>query len=92
MPPVEDLKVFNESPYDPQSSIALKRSHCTLGEYLRSFASKEQLNWDDYIPFAMFASKFKKHASIGYQPDELWKRSQYSFNVVKTSRTSIKLR
>lgn len=65
------IKKSSTSPYHPQSNGSLERSHRTLGEYLRSFAAKDQLNWDDYIPFAMFAYNSSKHTSTGYQPFEL---------------------
>jgi len=32
--------------YHPQSNGSLERSHRTLGEYLRNFVEKHQLNWD----------------------------------------------
>lgn len=59
------------SPYHPQSNGSLKRSHRTLGEYFRSFVNKDQTNWDEYVPFAMFAYNSSIHSLTGYQPYEL---------------------
>ncbi|KAL4135886.1 hypothetical protein QTP88_007468 [Uroleucon formosanum] len=65
------IKKYNTSPYHPQANRALKRSHRTLGEYLRHFADKDQMNWDTFIPYAMFVFNSSEHRFTGKQPYEL---------------------
>lgn len=69
------IKQFSTNPYHPQSNGSLERSHRILGEYLRNFVSKDKLNWNTYIQFAMFASyNSRVHFVTGYQPYELYGR------------------
>ncbi|KAL4082984.1 hypothetical protein QTP88_028314 [Uroleucon formosanum] len=65
------IKKCNTSPYHPQANGALERSHRTLGEYLRHFVDKYQMNWDTFIPYAMFVFNSSEHRSTGKQPYEL---------------------
>ncbi|KAL4136005.1 hypothetical protein QTP88_007579 [Uroleucon formosanum] len=65
------IKKCNTSPYHPQANGALERSHRTLGEYLRHFVNKDQMNWDTFIPYAMFVFNSSEHRSTGKQPYEL---------------------
>jgi len=65
------IKKCNTSPYHPQANGALERSHRTLGEYLRHFVDKDQMNWDTFIPYAMFVFNSSEHRSTGKQPYEL---------------------
>ena len=65
------IKKCNTSPYHPQANGALERSHRTLGEYLRHFVDKDQMNWDTFIPYAMFVFNSAEHRSTGKQPYEL---------------------
>lgn len=65
------IKQTSTTPYHPQSNGSLERSHRTLGEYLRSFASKDPQNWDSYIPYAMFCHNSTKHNSTNFQPYQL---------------------
>ncbi|KAL4154078.1 hypothetical protein QTP88_001911 [Uroleucon formosanum] len=65
------IKKCNTSPYHPQANAALERSHRTLGEYLRHFVDKDQMNWDTFIPYAMFVFNSSKHLSTEKLPYEL---------------------
>ncbi|KAL4092466.1 hypothetical protein QTP88_026967 [Uroleucon formosanum] len=65
------IKKCNTSPYHPQANGALERSHRTLGEYLRHFVDKDQMNWDTFILYAMFVFNSSEHRSTGKQPYEL---------------------
>lgn len=62
------IKQTSTTPYHPQSNGSLERSHRTLAEYLRSFASKDPQNWDTQVPFAMFCHNSMTHTSTKYQP------------------------
>lgn len=59
------------SAYHPESNGALERSHRTLAEYLRHYINKEQTDWDDWIPYAMFTYNTTPHTATGYTPFEL---------------------
>jgi len=65
------IKKCNTSPYHLQANRALERSHRILGEYLRHFVDKDQMNWDTFIPYAMFVFNSSEHHSKGKQPYEL---------------------
>lgn len=65
------IKQTSTTPYLPQSNGSLKRSHRTLGEYLRNFVNKEPQNWDSYIPYAMFCHNSTVHTATNFQPYQL---------------------
>jgi len=57
--------------YHPQSNGALERSHRTLVEYIRHFINDEQSDWDEWVPYAMFAYNTTPHTATGFTPFEL---------------------
>jgi len=57
--------------YHPESNGALERSHRTLAEYLRHYINKDQTDWDEWVPYAMFAYNTTPHTATGYTPFEL---------------------
>lgn len=65
------IKQKSTTPYHPQSNGSLERSHRTLAEYLRSFASNDPQNWDTQVPFTMFYHNSTTHTSRKYQPYQL---------------------
>lgn len=65
------IKHINCTSYHPQSNGALERSHRTLKEYLRSFIQSDQLNWDEFIPYACFTYNTTPHKSTNFTPFEL---------------------
>jgi len=57
--------------YHSESNAALERSHHTLAEYLRHYINKDQTDWDEWVPYAMFAYNTTPHTATGYTPFEL---------------------
>ncbi|XP_020297641.1 uncharacterized protein LOC109862121 [Pseudomyrmex gracilis] len=63
--------LFNTTAYHPESNGALKRLHRTLAEYIRHYVNKDQTDWDDWVPYAMFAYNTTPHTATGFTPFEL---------------------
>lgn len=59
------------SPYHPQTNGALERSHLTLKDYLKHYINDKQTDWDEFVPFAMFAYNSHVHKSTGHTPYEV---------------------
>ena len=57
--------------YHPESNGALERSHRTLAKYLRHYINEAQTNWDEWLPYAMFAYNTTPHTATGFTPFEL---------------------
>lgn len=57
--------------FRPQSNGSLERSHKSLGEYLRNFVEKDQLDWDTWIPYAIFTYNTSVHSATNFTPFEL---------------------
>lgn len=65
------IKKINTTAYHPQSNGALERSHRTLAEYLRHYVNDKKLDWDEYVPYAMFTYNSTIHTTTKCQPHEL---------------------
>lgn len=63
------IKLYRSSAYHPQSLGALERSHYTFVEYLRHYCNK--MNWDQWLPYAMFSFNTSVHESTGLTPHEV---------------------
>lgn len=64
-------KQIKTSPYHPQTNGALEKSHLSLANYLRSYTENDQLNWDTWVPFAMFCYNTTPHSVTKFTPYEL---------------------
>ena len=62
---------INSTAYRPQTQGALERSHRTLNEYLRSFISAKQTNWDELSSYAAFCFNTSVSSSSRFTPYEL---------------------
>ncbi|MCO5590680.1 hypothetical protein L7F22_044654 [Adiantum nelumboides] len=53
---------------DPSKYGQTKRVNQILEDMLRSYVSKKQLNWEDYLPILEFAYNSSKHLPTGFTP------------------------
>ena len=58
------------APYRPQSNGAVERFHQTLMQMVRRFDS-DQRNWDDCLPYLLFACREAPCSATGFSPFEL---------------------
>ena len=65
------ISKINSTAYRPQTQGALERSHRTLNEYLRSFISAKQTNWDELSSYAAFCFNTSVSSSSRFTPYEL---------------------
>jgi len=64
------IEKIQTSAYHPESNGALERSHRTLAEYLGHYINSDQIDWDEWLPYAMFTYNTTPH-SAGFTPFEL---------------------
>ncbi|XP_064103297.1 uncharacterized protein LOC135213249 [Macrobrachium nipponense] len=57
--------------YHPQSQGALEQFHQTLKEALTKYSHEHQKEWDEGLPFVLFAIRNTQQESLGYSPSEL---------------------
>lgn len=57
--------------YHPQSQGALERHHQTLKAMIRKYCHEEGQDWDDGLPFLLFAIRESPQESLGCSPFEL---------------------
>ena len=59
------------SVYHPQTDGMVERFNATLKRMLRKSVSKDAKDWDELLPFMLFAYRGAKHATTGFSPYEL---------------------
>jgi len=59
------------SPYHPQTNGLTERFNKTLAGMLAMYVSEKQQEWDEYIPFAVFAYNTVRQDSTGFSPYHL---------------------
>ena len=65
------IKRIRTSPYHPQTDGLVERFNGTLKAMLRKFVSKSQKDWDEYLPYLLFAYREVPQESTGFSPFEL---------------------
>ena len=66
-----NVVVKHSSPYHPQSQGAIERFHGTLKNMIRAFVEGQPKEWDEAIPFLLFAVRDAPTESLGFSPFEL---------------------
>ncbi|KAJ8026967.1 hypothetical protein HOLleu_31953 [Holothuria leucospilota] len=62
---------IKSSAYHPESQGALERFHQTLKNMLKTYCHDNERDWDEGIPFVMFAARESLQESLGFSPFEL---------------------
>ncbi|KAJ8038116.1 hypothetical protein HOLleu_19101 [Holothuria leucospilota] len=62
---------IKSSAYHPESQGALERFHQTLKNMLKTYCHDNERDWDEGIPFVMFAARESTQESLGFSPFEL---------------------
>ena len=66
-----NIKQSPSSAYHPESQGALERFHQTFKSMLRAYCSENQKDWDQGVPFLLFAIRDSVQESLGFSPFEL---------------------
>ena len=65
------IKHITSSAYHPESQGALERYHQTLKSMLKKYCLENNVEWDNGIPFLLFAVRDMPNDSLGFSPFEL---------------------
>lgn len=65
------IKGIRTTPYHPQTDGMVERFNQTLKAMLRKFVSDTGADWDQWLPYLLFAYREVPQASTGYSPFEL---------------------
>jgi hypothetical protein len=65
---VMEIEKVRTSPYHPQTDGHTERMNRTLIGMLSAYVNEEQDNWDQILPFVLFAYRTSVHASTGCTP------------------------
>ena len=65
------IKRIRTTPYHPQTDGLVERFNGTLKGMLRKFVSRNQKDWDQYLPYLLFAYREVPQETTGFSPFEL---------------------
>ena len=60
------IKKIQTTAFHPESNGGLERSHRVLAEYLRHYMREDQMNWDEWIPYAVYVYNTTVHTTTAY--------------------------
>ncbi|KAK3569123.1 hypothetical protein QTP86_024496 [Hemibagrus guttatus] len=63
-----DIGVSLSSSHHPQSNGQAERLNQEIGRFLRSYCSREQQRWSEFLPWAEYAQNSLMHSSTGLTP------------------------
>jgi len=66
-----NINRIRTSPYHPQTDGLVERFNGTLKAMMKKFTSKNKKDWDEYLPYLLFAYREAPHESTGFSPFEL---------------------
>ncbi|KAL2103054.1 hypothetical protein ACEWY4_002222 [Coilia grayii] len=66
-----DIRGIRTTPYHPQTDGMVERFNQTLKAMLRKFVNDTGSDWDQWLPYLLFAYREVPQASTGYSPFEL---------------------
>ncbi|KAK3544108.1 hypothetical protein QTP86_001806 [Hemibagrus guttatus] len=71
------IGVSLSSGYHPQSNGQAERLNQEIGRFLRTYCSREQHRWSEFLPWAEYAQNSLIHSSTGLTPfhQEVWERA-----------------
>ncbi|KAI4904670.1 hypothetical protein NFI96_001896 [Prochilodus magdalenae] len=67
----EGIKGIRTTPYHPQTDGLVERFNQTLKQMLRKFVNETGTDWDQWLPYLLFAYREVPQASTGFSPFEL---------------------
>jgi hypothetical protein len=65
------MKQSTPVPYRPNLLGLVERFHRTWKDIVSLYVDEEQTDWDDFVPSALYAYNSARHATHGFQPNEL---------------------
>ena len=65
------IKGIRTTPYHPQTDGLTERFNQTLKQMLRKFVDESGADWDNWLPYLLFAYREVPQASTGFSPFEL---------------------
>lgn len=65
------IKSVRTTPYHPQTDGLTERFNQTLKQMLRKFVNETGSDWDQWLPYLLFAYREVPQASTGFSPFEL---------------------
>ena len=85
------IKRIRTTPYHPQTDGLVERFNGTLKSMLKKFVNKNGKDWDEYLPYLLFAYREVPQETTGFSPFELLfgRKVRGPLDVLKESWTGV---